>query len=134
MREIYNDLFYYGSSSEWNMSACHLKIAQSADQHIVIATEVFYPVNRGVSVTWGAEALATLIVEEFNLDPENTHFFEHWPERGTRDIFGMPECPEIWDIVEFTWKKQFFWQKKKYASDPKWRRIQPQQLLKLLTS
>src|SRR5437773_7481831 len=124
MREIYNDLFYYGSGSEWNVSACHLKIALRADQHIVIATEVFYPVNRGVSVTWGAEALATQVVKQFNLDPEKTLFIEHWPQIPTQSPLDEEYEPykEKWDRVEFTWKKQF-WEKTLYASDPHWTRI-----------
>jgi hypothetical protein len=70
VKQIYNNLYSYSP-------ACHLRIVQKSSQYIVIVTQVFDPTNIGMTITIGAEALATQIVEEFNLDPEKTLFVEH---------------------------------------------------------
>jgi hypothetical protein len=127
MRQLYNGLYDYSVAMGWNNPTCHLKIVQKADQWIVIFTQVESPINQGMSVTNSAEDVATQIVQEFALDPQKTLFIEHYPYRGE----GLWD-KETWDIVEFTWKKELIFWGKHYALDPKWRRIQPKQLMKLI--
>ena len=129
MEQLYNDLYSY--SLYWGqIPTCHLRLVKKDNRHIVIATQVSYPINKGVTVTWGWEDLAAQIVEEFHLDPEKTLFIEHWSEIQES---GKILQRERLDIVGFTWKRQFFLWGRKYASDPKWERIQPQKLLKLIS-
>lgn len=127
MKQLYNGLYSYRYWGQ--VPTCHLRLMKTANRHIAIATQVSYPINTGVTVTWGWEHLATQIVEEFQLDPENTLFIEHWSE--LKDHLGIIQRERL-DIVTFTWKREFLLWGRKYASDPQWKRMQPQKLLELI--
>lgn len=86
-------------SSRW--SCCFLRVYQVADRiNVVIATELTE--NQGPSITNSAEALATEVVKEYDLDPERTYFVEHYDHRTSalRD-----RADTTYDFVEFTWQK-----------------------------
>jgi hypothetical protein len=128
MKRLFNSLYTY--RPYWGpASTCHLRLVKGTSRHIAIATQVSYPINTGVNVTDCWEDLATQIVEEFYLDPEMTLFIEHWPAVMES---GETIQKEQLDIVTFTWKKAFFLWGRKYATNPEWRRIQPQKLLELI--
>jgi len=66
----------------------------------------FEDMNDGTSVTNASEQLASEIVNDNNLDPDNCSFFESYDDFGT------------FDIIEYDWKeKNGEW----IASNPVWR-------------
>ncbi len=92
MMEV-NGVFDY-NPDRWSgrMSTCHLRVYRLANNvAFAIATELAE--NRGPSITNSAEALATAVVREYDLDPDKTHFIEHYTHE-----------PETYDLVSFTWK------------------------------
>lgn len=64
----------------------------------------FINLNNGTSVTNASEQLATEIVNEYNLDPDECRFFETYQEYNY----------ETFDEVSYTWKD--------FTTDPKFKR------------
>jgi hypothetical protein len=60
-------------------ACCGLRIMRDEQQTIVVLTEL--PENRRMSVTNAAEEIATEVRREFGLDPDQTRWIEHYPER-----------------------------------------------------
>ena len=89
-------------SSRW--SSTFLRVYSLADRvAVVIATEVAD--NPGPSITNSAEALATEVVKEYNLDPLRTYFVEHYDRRkdGSYGAKVSDLDKETYDFVEFSW-------------------------------
>jgi hypothetical protein len=90
-----NGFFDYRDPSYGNDSSCWLRVYRLPDDiAVVIATELAE--NKGPSVTNTAEAWARAAVEEYDLDPAKTHFFENYERTPTDRL-------ETWDRVEFDW-------------------------------
>lgn len=98
---------------------CHLRIFQKGKKTTVIATEL--AINPGKSVTNAAEAIATQVVEQFQLDPTKTRFIE----RYTNESYEGSKTQDTYDEVTFTWRK-------KKASNPKWRHLQQHEIAELI--
>jgi hypothetical protein len=102
----------YDYRGEWDTpSRCGLKIVIKGDEGIVIVSELFEE-NPGTSVTGFIAGLATVIVNEFGLDPEKTRFIEHCPDRGSK----LDHYQESFDLVRLRWNGSRF-------ADPEWERI-----------
>lgn len=86
------------------MSSCHLRVYQLANKvAVVVATELAS--NMGPSITNSAEALATAVVSEYDLDPEKTHFIEHYDhDSGDVDSHAEPKKNQTYDLVIFRWE------------------------------
>ena len=105
----------YDFKGQWDApSRCGLKIAAGNDRSIVIISELFED-NPGTSVTSFIARLATLIVNEFGLDPERTLFVEHCPDRGSK----LDHYRESFDLVRLRWDGRQY-------GDPEWERITKQ--------
>ena len=92
-------------------SLCRLRIYETPEQAVVIATEL--PENTGTSITNAAEYLATMVVEQYELRPHTLVWIEHYP--ACRDL------PETFALVHLTWDGQRF-------HTPRWRRLAPADL------
>jgi|WetSurMetagenome_2_1015567.scaffolds.fasta_scaffold310160_2 hypothetical protein len=78
---------FYDFKGNWDVpSRCGLKIARNSDWDIVIATELYLE-NPGTSVTEFCPKLATLIVIEFELDPDKLCFIVRTPENNSKLSF-----------------------------------------------
>jgi len=80
---------------------------------IVIATDI--PDSR-ISVRSVVSHIATVVTNQFSIDPQRMLFIEYYPEV----IYGKNNenrIPEHYDAVEFTWHGD-------KAMHPKWRRLQ----------
>jgi hypothetical protein len=79
------EIYYF--SGQWEMpSLCGLMIRKKGTGNLVLLTEM-YEENPGSSVTGMIEMLATRIVKERGLEPANTEFIVHNPERSSRYEF-----------------------------------------------
>ena len=83
-------------------SACNLTIYRSIG--LVIATEI----NEGQSLTNACDLIATLVVNQFGIDPKRLMFIEHYPAEQ-RPTYG-----ESYDLVTFQWDGKEF-------SNPEWK-------------
>lgn len=97
---------YAGFHHREKNSRCQLQI----NGNVVMVTEL--DDNPGTSVTNMAEQLATLICQEFSIDPASLIWIEHYPERGSK----YDTYPEDFDLVTFTWDGRRF-------IHPQWKRI-----------
>lgn len=80
------------------VSKCDLKIYRRGNGAVIIATERIDDEDSGVSVTNGAEHIATAAMRAYDLDPTKIVWVEHYPYRGesmTRE--------ETWDLVQFNY-------------------------------
>jgi hypothetical protein len=97
---------------QWDApSRCGLKIVTKKDETIVIVSELFEN-NPGTSVTSFIARLATIIVKKFGIDPANTRFIEHCPDRGSK----LDHYQESFDLVRLRWDGTQY-------NDPEWKRI-----------
>lgn len=104
-------------------ATCGLRIVRDAEQTVVILTEL--PDNRGMSVTNAAEELATQVRREFGLDPDQTRWIEHYPERET-SVHQRPHRESAtYDEIIYTWEDY-------QASEPEWRRLAEEEIEILL--
>ena len=101
-------------------SHCHLRILQTDQETLIIATEV--STNPGTSITNATEIIATDVVRRWQLDLRKTRFIEHYTPESFE---GADE--EEYKEVRFTWIGQ-------QADDPEWRKLSPQELVTLLES
>jgi hypothetical protein len=96
-------------------SLCRLRIYETPEQAVVIATEL--PENTGTSITNAVESLAMMVVEQYELRPHTLVWIEHYPAH--RDL------PETFARVQLAWEGQRF-----YA--PRWRHLEPVALAQLI--
>src|SRR4051812_45083933 len=99
-------------------ATCQLQVLKGERHTLVIATE--RNDNPGMSITNGAEELATQVVTDFSLDPLRTRFIEHYTPYSYEQKKN-PHDTETYDEVIFTWQD-------KIASSPTWRRLQTQEI------
>ena len=83
---IYNYTGFHGC-----VCICNLEIIKN----LVIATELNE--NEGTSITNMAEHLATLICQEFEIEPKHLIWVEHYPTRPG----GSRQLPASYDLVQF---------------------------------
>lgn len=106
---------------------CRLRIYEHDERTIVLWSE--QPDNPGMSVTNYAGELATMVIEQHNLDPEHTTFIEHYPAAAYRS----GRIDESYDLVLFDWRdvstifNQVLWTQvagpnvRHIATNPEWR-------------
>ena len=101
---IYNYEGFHGC-----VCICDLEIIKN----LVIASEM--PENEGTSVTNFAEQLATLVCQEFEIEPKHLIWIEHYPERD-----GVSrKYAESYDLVSFNLNGDGVF------SNPRWTGISP---------
>ena len=98
-----NPMIYNYIGFDGNYGICDLEIIKN----LVIVTEISE--NEGTSITNMAEHLATQICQEFDIDPKNLIWIEHYPQRGE-----WKEYPESYDLVQFNLNANGV------LSDPRW--------------
>jgi len=98
-------------------SHCHLRVLQSDQETLVIASEV--NTNPGTPITNAAKIIATNGVKRWQLYPIRTRFIEHYtPE-------SFEGADEEYKEVRFTWISQ-------QADDPEWRMLSPREVAALV--
>ena len=107
-----NGPFDYRDPSFGNDSSCHLRVYQFLSAGIAVAIATELRENRGPSITNSAESLWREVVKEYDLDPEKTHFVEHY-----RD--------DVYDFVSFDWIDG-------YPIKPNWRHGTKEEIEKLI--
>ena len=113
-----DEVFHF--RGEWDVpSQCGLKIVKGKEQTLVLVTE-FYDSNTGTSITNWNTHLAKKICQEYDINPSRLIFIEHSPKMSSSLSFYK----ETFDRVEFTWDGENF-------SDPKWLRIDKEEVMKL---
>ena len=124
---IHDDIFYWSGwggrlglgSGKCRLRIFDLKKSKAKDlTHlrpiIVVVSDIS---ESNVSVRSCTSHIATLVAEEFNIDPHRMLWIEHYPENkyGIEDIHVIPEK---FDAVEFIWHEG-------KAIQPKWRTLKP---------
>jgi hypothetical protein len=109
---------YFDYSGQWDSpSRCGLKVVNRKDgKTLAIATEI-YRQNPGTPVTEWCAPLATRIMNELNIAPEQFIFIEHTPDLRSKLAF----YEETFDLVTFEVNKQSL-------VNPKWSRLTIQQV------
>ena len=87
-------------------SKCELEIISN----LVIARQT--PENTGTSITNTAEHLASMVCNDFHIDPKQLIWIEHYPERGDQHPY-----PESFNLVSFNIDEDGIF------SEPRWVRI-----------
>ncbi len=106
---------------EWGVpSLCGLKIVKKKERVIILVTE-FYDTNPGTSITNWNTHLAQEICQKYRIDPNSMIFIEHTPKSSSTLSFYQ----ETFDRVMFAWDGESF-------TDPQWKRISKQEVIKLL--
>jgi hypothetical protein len=78
---------FYDFKGQWEVpSRCGIKIKRTPEMDLVIATELYLE-NPGTSVTEFCAKLATLIVENHELDPQKLCFIVRTPENHSKLSF-----------------------------------------------
>ena len=102
---IYNYTGFHGCEC-----ICNLEIIKN----LVIATELNE--NEGTSITNMAEHLATLICQEFEIEPKHLIWIEHYPVRPGRSR----QLPASYDLVQFNLDSLGTFR------DPRWTPLKPE--------
>ncbi len=101
----------------WDMpSKCGLKIVEQKNKTIVIITDLYHE-NPGTSVTEFCAELATIIVNEKQLNPEKAVFIHHSPDMGSKYEFFT----ESFELIKFDLQNNQF-------TNPKWEEISKRQV------
>ncbi|MBF0395316.1 MAG: hypothetical protein HQK78_00940 [Desulfobacterales bacterium] len=87
---------------------------------IVVVSDVC---DSKLSIKSCAGHIATILIQEFNIDPHKMLFIEYCP-KSTYGINNEHIIPESYDIIEFTWHED-------KAINPKWRSL-PSQIIEKL--
>ena len=104
---------YYDFKGLWDSpSRCGLCVIKRNDgKTLVIVTEI-YRQNPGTAVTECIASLATGLLNEHKVSPENFIFIEHSPDlRSKLTFYG-----ETFDLVSFQWDRTGF-------TNPVWTRL-----------
>lgn len=111
----------YTFKGQWDVeSRCGLKVARREGRHVFVVTELFTE-NPGTSVTNFCAQLATLLLVEYQVPPEEFVYVEHCPDRGSR----LEHYQETFDRVSLTWDGERF-------TDPEWQRMTKKEALELV--
>lgn len=94
-------------------SRCDLDIFMMGDRAVVVATEREEDPASGISVSNGADTIATIVMQKYDLDPDAITWIEHYPEKRMGSIYRMGET---YDLVRFRFKGNRF-------VSPSWDRI-----------
>jgi hypothetical protein len=113
---------YFDYKGQWDSpSRCGLKVVKREDgKTLAIATEI-YRQNPGTPVTEWCAPLATQVMKELKIEPENFIFVEHTPDLKSKLTF----YGESFDLVSFDWEQDKF-------INPKWTRLTPGQVNKMM--
>jgi hypothetical protein len=91
------------------LSQCRIRVFQPHPEHtVVIASDLGG--DNGTSITNCADHLASLVVQEFQLDPAALTWIEH-----------LPDSSAAFSLVEFDWLGTI-------ASFPRWSHLHPEQV------
>ena len=109
---------YFEFRGQWDSpSKCGLKIVTRSDgKTVAIATEL-YRQNPGTPVTEWCAPLATQILRNLGVNPENFIFVEHTPDLKSKLTF----YGETFDLVSFDWDGTNF-------NNPKWKRLRREEV------
>jgi hypothetical protein len=95
---------FYDFTGQWDVpSRCGIKIIRTTALDIVIATEIYHE-NPGTSVTQFCSKLASLIVNDFELDPKKLCFIVRTPESNSKLSFlneTFAQAHMEWDGARF---------------------------------
>ena len=94
-------------------SRCDIEIFMMGDRTLVVATEREEDPRSGISISNGADTLATIILQKYRLDPDSITWIEHYPEKRMGSVYRLGET---YDLVRFRFKGNRF-------VSPKWDRI-----------
>ena len=94
-------------------SRCDLDIFMIGDRVVVVATEREEDPDSGMSISNGADTIATIVMQKYGLNPEAITWIEHYPEKKMGPIYRMGET---YDLVRFRFKGNRF-------VSPSWDRI-----------
>lgn len=84
---------------------CRARIFRREDgRAAVIVTEL--PDNPGMSVTNAAEWIATTLLHRYDLDPNDTIWIEHYPDRHPPGMEGERMFDETFDLIRFRWEDE----------------------------
>ena len=86
-------------------SRCDLEIFMWGDRTVVVATEREDDPGSGLSISNGADTLATIVMQKYRLDPDTMTWIEHYPEKKMGPIYRMGET---YDLVRFRFKGNRF--------------------------
>ncbi|BAZ18835.1 hypothetical protein NIES4071_107200 (plasmid) [Calothrix sp. NIES-4071] len=89
---IYNWKGFGDGFGKWD-SKCQLSIYDTKNNTIVVVSDLGY--GSGTSITNCAAQLCTLVVKDYNLNPEKLIWIEHYPKSSSRSF------PESYDLVNF---------------------------------
>ena len=113
---------YFDYPGHWDTpSRCGLRLIRRQDgKTLAIATEI-YRQNPGTPVTEVVARIATLVLKEAACPPDALLFIEHTPDLRSRLSF----YDETFDFVTFDWDGTRF-------ENPKWKRITPEEVSRLM--
>jgi hypothetical protein len=108
---IDDKIYHYKPQGAGIEAHCRLRVFQVGITTAFMLTEL--PENRGMSVTNFAHGLATLLLDEYGVAPNDASWLEHYPADAAR-----PQ--DTFDVIEFSWTRtNDVWR----ASNPQWRRV-----------
>ena len=104
---------YHDFKGLWDSpSRCGLKVINRTDGKMLVIVTELYRQNPGTAVTDCIASLATGLLKEFNVLPDNFIFIEHSPDLKSKLTF----YGETFDLVRFEWDGNNF-------SNPVWTRL-----------
>ena len=104
---------YHDYKGLWDSpSKCGLKVIKRADGKVMVIVTEIYRQNPGTAVTECVASLATGLLKEYKVAPENFIFIEHSPDLKSKLTF----YGETFDLVSFEWDGKNF-------ANPKWTRL-----------
>jgi hypothetical protein len=104
---------YYDFKGLWDSpSRCGLEVIRRKDSKVLVIVTEIYRQNPGTAVTECVASLATGLLKEYNVTPENFIFIEHSPDLKSKLTF----YGETFDLVSFDWDGNNF-------ANPVWKRL-----------
>src|SRR5262245_34761683 len=113
MERLVNTIYEFTAATGVK-AICGLCILRDDERMVAVLTEL--PDNTGMSVTNAAEEIATQVRRSFGLDPEQTRWIEHYPERQYQVHQRTLTEPATYDEIVFTWENY-------QATEPNWLRL-----------
>jgi len=114
--------YHYNFKGLWDSpSCCGLRIIKRRDGNTLVIASEIYRQNPGTAITECIAPLATQILQENHLSPDQLIFIEHSPDLKSRLTF----YGETFDLLSFTWDGNRF-------TDPIWSRLTQEQVDKMM--